>query len=128
MENHYAQALYTMLEKDMKPAEAVKKLHEVLVRDGRETLLPKIGRAFSRIAMREGKKNTVTLTVAHAKDEKSAFSAAKDFLIEMDVAAKDVDVQVDEDLVGGWRLEGKEHLLDASFKKHLLSIYNRATS
>jgi len=128
MENHYAQALYAMLEKGMKPHEAVKKLREALQRAGRETLLPKIGRAFARIATREGKRSAVTLTVAHAKDERGALSAAKDFLKEIDVAAKDVEVIVDENLVGGWRLEGREHLVDASFKKHLLSIYNRATS
>lgn len=128
MENNYAQALYRMLAGGMKPKEAVKKLHDMLERQGRTALLPKIGRAFGRIAMREGKKGAVTLTIAREKDERGALSEAKDILNEMDIAAKDVEVRVDENLIGGWRLEGREHLVDASFKKHLLSIYNRATS
>ena len=43
----------------------------------------------------------------------------------MQVKADDIEVKTDEHLIGGWRLEGREHLYDASFKKHLLSIYNR---
>lgn len=128
MENNYAQALYRMLAGGMKSKEAVTKLRAALERQGRASLLPKIGRAFSRIAMREGKKNAVTLYIARDKDEHGALSAAKGFLEEMGVAAKDVEVKTDENLIGGWRLEGREHLVDASFKKHLLSIYNRATT
>ena len=36
-------------------------------------------------------------------------------------------VRVDDSLIGGWRLEGRERLIDASYKELLLSIYNRAT-
>ena len=123
----YAQALWQMLEKRAKPKDAVTKLQAMLKRQGREALLPKIARAFARIAARESRKNTVTLSVAHTKDERGARTAVKGFLKEMNVSAKDVAVETDEDLIGGWRLEGRGRLVDASFKKHLLSLYNRAT-
>ena len=72
-------------------------------------------------------KNGITLTVAREKDERSAKSAVKDVLADMNASTKDVSVKVDESLIGGWRLEGREMLVDASWKKSLLSIYNRAT-
>lgn len=128
MEHNYAQALYRMLQGGMKPKDAVKKLHDLLMRQGRLALLPKIGRAFSRIAMREGRKDSVTVTIARDGDEKKALSEAKDMLKQMNIDTKDIGVVVDENLIGGWRLEGQERLVDTSFKKHLLSIYNRATS
>ena len=123
----YAQALYRMLKDGVKPKEGVAKLRKVLTRHGRERLLGKIGKAFARIAAREERRNVLTLTIAHGDDKPKAQSAVKGFLKEIGVALKDVSIQTDENLIGGWRLEGKEHLVDASFKKHLLSIYNRAT-
>lgn len=123
----YAQALSRMLEKGAKPKELIAKLREILKRQGRTNLLPKIARVFARIAARESRKNTVTLSVARTKDERDAHTAIKGFLKEMDVSPKDVAVKTDENLIGGWRLEGRGQLVDASFKKHLLSLYNRAT-
>ena len=43
------------------------------------------------------------------------------------LCAKDVDVALDDSLIGGWRLEGRGNLVDASFKKSLLDMYNRTT-
>ena len=123
----YAQALWQMLERGAKAKETIAKLRTTLERQGRASLLPKIARAFARIAARESRKNIVTLSIARAKDEHGARKAVAQFLREMDVLPKDIRVETDEDLIGGWRLEGKEQLVDASFKKHLLSLYNRAT-
>ena len=123
----YAQALWQMLERGAKAKETIAKLRVILERQGREALFPKIARAFARIAARENRKNTVTLWIARARDEHGARKAVAQFLKEMNVLPKDIRVKTDEDLIGGWRLEGREHLVDASFKKHLLSLYNRAT-
>ena len=124
----YAQALWQLSEEGVKPKDAVTKLRAMLKRQGRTALLPKIGRAFARIMARNNKRDAVTLSVARTKDERKARAAVKGFLEEMGVSTKDVALAADEDLIGGWRLEGREQLVDASFKKHLLSIYNRATS
>lgn len=128
MEQHYAQALWKMIQNGKKPKEAVHALHEMLMRLGRASLLPKIARAFGRIAERAQSQGGVALSIAREKDERSAHKAVKQLLSEMGIDAKDVTTHVDGTLIGGWRLEGRENLVDASFKKYLLGMYNRATS
>ena len=128
MENAYAEALWKMLQKGMKPKEAVRTLSELLTKSGRQSLLPKIGRAFVKIAEREESRTRVILSVAREKDARRAHKEVKKLLSDMRVPSVDVTVHVDDSLIGGWRLEGRENLIDASFKKHLVSIYNRATT
>ena len=127
MENAYAQALWKMIQGGKKPKEAVTALHEMLIRLGRSALMPKIAHAFVRIAERDRARNGVVLSIAREKDERVAHKQANAFLAEMQIDAKDVTTHIDESLIGGWRLEGRERLVDASFKKQLLSLYNRAT-
>ena len=127
MENAYAQALWNSIEKGMKPEDALHALRESLKREGREALLPRIANAFSRIAQRHANRNNVSLTVADKAHEHSAFTAVHEMLTKLGVSKDDVEVRVDPSLIGGWRLEGREQLIDASYKKHLLAIYRRAT-
>src|SRR3989338_11512522 len=108
METSYAQALWQMIERGMAPTKAVKALHESLVVRGRQALMPRIARAFARIAARDNERNGVVLSVAHVNDEKKAKREAKEVLSEMNVAAGEVKVAVDDSLIGGWRLEGRE--------------------
>ena len=124
MENAYAQGLFKMLQGGMKPEAAVARLREVLAQRGRETLLPKIGRAFQRLAQRKLATEEAQLFVADEKDAKHAVQAAVSLLKLED---GDMRVCVDPSLIGGWRLEEKERVVDASFKNHLLSIYHRVT-
>jgi len=127
METAYAQALWHLLEKGISPKKAVGALHEGLVSRGRQALMPRIARAFARIAARDEKRNGMVLSITREKDERSAKRAVKAILAELEVSPSDVAVKVDTSLIGGWRFEGREMLVDASWKKHLLSIYNRAT-
>ena len=127
MENAYAEALWKMVQGGMDAKKAVHALREVLVARGRDVLFPRIARAFQRIAARESNRSDVTLHIAREKDEKHALSAAKKALSEMKIDKEITKTKIDESLVGGWRLESGEHLIDASFKKHLLTLYNRAT-
>ncbi len=128
METAYAQALWKMIVSGKEPKHAVGALREALEKHGRTTLLPKIGRAFARIATREMRKHTITLTVAGEHDTRKAKAAAAKVLAELGAEGEAFDVQVDASIIGGWRLEGRGHLVDASFKKMLLDMYNRATS
>lgn len=120
-EHAYAEALKRLVESGSSPKEAVKAVHAALERRGRAALLPRIGRAFTRLAERARAKDGHVLYVSKESDARKAGKAASAF-------AKDADpeVRVDETLIGGWRLEGAGTLVDASFKKQLLSIYNRA--
>lgn len=116
-----------MIEGGTSPKEAVAALRRKLIAEGRENLLPRIAGAFRRIAEREMRKHEIVLSLARAKDERSAKSSAKASLKQLKVSADDLAVTIDDTIIGGWRLEGRGELIDASWKKHLLSIYNRAT-
>ncbi|PIR82143.1 hypothetical protein COU20_03940 [Candidatus Kaiserbacteria bacterium CG10_big_fil_rev_8_21_14_0_10_59_10] len=119
MEEAYAHAVLKMAERGAEPGDLAKRLREALESRGRTALLPRIGRALRRIAERERRRTGTILVVARQKD---ALPAARE------AGAPEAEVRVDEGLIGGWRLERAEELLDASWKKHLLSIYNRAVN
>ncbi len=128
METAYAQALWKMVEGGMTPVKAVHALQGTLKTHGREALLPRIGSAFARIAERESKRNDIVLTVAREKDERNAHKEVKSLLSGMGIETKDLKTQVDDTLIGGWRLEGRELVVDASYKNQLLELFNRATA
>ena len=131
MEKAYAQALWTIIQKGpkagMPPADAVRKLHDMLKVEGRVALMPRIAKAFARIAAQERDRSAVTLTVADAKHEHAALKSAGAAIEKLGLGRDEVAVNVDETLIGGWRLEGREALIDESYKKHLLAIYTAAT-
>ncbi|HEY4521285.1 MAG TPA: F0F1 ATP synthase subunit delta [Candidatus Paceibacterota bacterium] len=127
MERQYAEALLAVIEKGMTPREAVIALKKTLENRGRLFLLPKIAKAFERLAAKEANKNTLTLTVARQKDARKALSEVQNVLAEIKTGDVDLCETVDESLIGGWRLEGKGHLVDQSWKRALLSIYNLVT-
>jgi len=128
MQEAYAQALWKMVEGGLTPAKAVRALQETLKVHGREALLPRIASAFARIAQRETKRSDVVLTLAREKDGRHAHKEIKEMLTRMGVTSKDLKTQIDDTLIGGWRLEGKETLVDASYKNQLLELYNRVTA
>ena len=76
----------------------------------------KVAKAFSRLA-EANRANRSRIFVAKEKDAKSALKAS---------GVPEADVCVDESLIGGWRLEGGNEVIDRSFKKYLLDIYNGA--
>ena len=127
MERVYAEALWGMVEKGKAAHEAVAALKKMLEARGRTALLPRIGRAFQRLAAKEANKNTCTLTVACQKDAQQAVKEVEKVLTDLRIGETDVHEIVDESLIGGWRLEGRGILIDTSWKNSLLSIYNRVT-
>lgn len=124
MENSYATALWKMIGAGTAPNRAISTLREHLALRGRLALLPRIARAFARHATREQAKNTLTLSVG-AAGAAEAKREAEAVLSGMHIAEHDVETVVDETLIGGWRLEGREYLYDMSYKKFLLGMYNR---
>ncbi len=119
MPHAYAQAILKLIEKGEKPNDAVAHVHTVLEKSGRIALLPHIARALERLAARDMQKSRSVLVVAREEDEKAA---------RKESVAPDVELAVDESLIGGWRFEDKEKLTDASWKKHLLAMYGKVTS
>ena len=127
MEKAYAQALWEMVKGGMDAKKAVHALHARLDHDGRAMLLPRVGREFARIADRETRKSGLVLTVAHEADIKSASKEARALIESFGDTSHDLKTQVDDTLIGGWRLEGNEQLVDASYKQQLLNLYRRVT-
>jgi len=119
MENSYAQALWQTIEKGMDPKTAIHSLVALLKVHGRSELMPRIARAFKRLTEKEMKKGRAQIWIAREKD---AHIAMKESGIE------EADVCVDETLIGGWRLEKGETLVDASYKRYLLDMYKKATA
>ncbi|HWO07038.1 MAG TPA: hypothetical protein VNM40_00465 [Candidatus Paceibacterota bacterium] len=117
LEQSYAQALWELLQKGEKPKEAVTKIHSALQEKGRGALMPAIGRAFERLAQREALKNRSVLVVARKSDEAKA---------RKESGAHDAELQIDETLIGGWKLFDKGTMRDESWKSALLTIYNNA--
>jgi len=109
----------------MEPKKAVHALHAELTKTGRASLMRRILRAFERIAERELRKEQATLTVAREHDERHAKSAVKEVLAELEVESKDLKTLIDDTIIGGWRLEAKGTLIDRSYKKQLMELYNR---
>jgi F0F1-type ATP synthase delta subunit len=127
MEEAYAQALWTVIEKGMEPHDAVRALHAKLVSEGREALLPRIAHALSRIGAQMNSRDRVTLTVADKAHQDAAIKSAAASIAKLGVEERNVAVHIDSTLIGGWRLEGKQTLIDSSYKKHLLAIYTEST-
>jgi hypothetical protein len=114
----YAHALWQLTENGLTVKEAVTKVKDALEARKRSALFPQVLRAFKRLAEREIRRTRTVLRVANRDDEKTA---------RVQSNATDAELVVDGHLVGGWRLEDREELVDASYKKHLLSLYNQAT-
>lgn len=127
MEVAYATALWRVIEGGMPGKKAVQSLQDALKARGREALMPRIAKAFARIAARDTERNGVTISIAHEKEQRKALRDAKQFLSKLRIEAGEVSVKTDETLIGGWRLEGRELLVDSSFKKNLIDMYNAAT-
>ncbi len=123
MENAYAQALWRAIQKGMAPTAAVHAMHKRLKEEGREALTPRIAKAFARIAAHDDEKSAVVLAVADLSHKDSALREAAAAGLDLKAAR----TSVDHTLIGGWRLESAESLVDASYKKHLLAIYRGAT-
>lgn len=118
MEQAYAGALMRMIEQGTSPKEAVHAIREALRARGRDGLLPRVGRAFERLAHRAAAKGETRITVASHADAAAAQHAA---------GVKHAIVKEDATLIGGWRIEKDGTLVDDSYKRHLLDIYHRAT-
>ncbi len=118
MEQSYAHALMRLVENGKSPKDAVASIVKVLHSRGRDSLLSRVGRAFERLASRSALRGVTRITVARAEDAARAREVA---------GVSEASVRIDDSLIGGWRIEKSDTLLDASYKKHLLQMYNRAT-
>lgn len=118
MEQKYAAALMHLVENGTNPSDAVAAIAKALEARGRTGLLSRVGRAFERLAEKRAARERTVVAVAREADAAHARAVS---------GAPDAQIRVDDTLIGGWRLEKGDTLVDASYKTHLLNIYHRAT-
>ena len=127
MQEEYAEALRKIIENGSSPKSAVKAIHTALYLRGRSALLPRIARAFARIISRMESRDRIVLKVARESQGKKHLKEVSRMLTDLKIKSSDVKIVADNCLIGGWRLEGREILRDASYKKQLLDIYERVS-
>lgn len=115
----YALAITKAIKEGFDPTTAVKNFIEVLKRRGTLKLLPKVILQLEQIENRE-RAHLPTLSVANNSD----FNAA---LKNSGVKESDVTKNIDETLIGGYKLEQNGKLTDTSHKKSLLELYYKIT-
>lgn len=118
----YSIAVYTAIKNGVKPAEALKRLTDILARQGHSALYPRILKTLERSLEKEEGKDTMTVRIAREKDAKTYKSEIAAFREAQGLSGEE-EVIVDETIVGGYVLEGKGARTDASYKTSLISIY-----
>ncbi len=101
------------------PQRAVALFADALRARGRMKLLPKVRALLVREALRASRQPHAELVVAFPDAEAASRKATG-----LDTAP----VIVDETIVGGFQSRVGDVFTDASFKKHLQDLYNRATA
>ncbi|MBP9669694.1 MAG: F0F1 ATP synthase subunit delta [Candidatus Pacebacteria bacterium] len=101
------------------PQRAVSLFADALRARGRMKLLPKVRALLAREALRASKQPHAQIVVATADAEAAARKAT---------GLEAAPVIVDETIVGGYQARVGDVFTDASFKKHLQDLYNRATA
>jgi F0F1-type ATP synthase delta subunit len=117
----YSEAVYKALQSGAKPAAVLANLKEVLSRHGHVALYPRILHAVLAMARKDDAHKTAVVRVARKEDRRKYEKEIEAFLKEHNLM--DATVTVDENLIGGYILEGEGMRVDASYKSSLLTIY-----
>ncbi len=114
----YARAIYELANEGKDAGAVVEGVKKSLIKRGALKLLPQILNMYKHLVLKNAN-NRAVLIVASEMDKK---------LIEKhSFYEKDMQVRIDPNIVGGYRIEKQGKLTDASFKSKLLQIYERAT-
>ena len=113
----YAKAIFELTSSGSDASGVIDGMMKSLRRRGTLGLLPKILSIYKKLVKQSASKASV-LTVAKDGDADSFKRDKK--------VGDDVRVVVDEDIIGGYRLESDGKLIDNSFKTQLLQVYRKA--
>lgn len=95
---------------------------------GHEQLLPRIVREFERAIARARRTREVVLAVGRDADRGKFVDKAKEILAKAGHEGAEIVERVDEKLVRGFSLEGKDFQYDASARRKLLALYETLTA
>lgn len=122
----YAHALYDSLKDSPDTEKYIANLVGILKERGHYKLLPEILSVYKRID-EQGQSKRSTLYVAKESDGNVFKDTIKQFKEEFNIT-EEVDVVVDETLVGGYTLRTSDKILDNSYKRSLLDLYRLITA
>ena len=121
----YAHALYDLQKgQGLSSEAAVSKLIKVLKAKGHIKLLPTIVTEFEKILTIGRDEDTLSITCARKEDFKKYQGALKEHLGHSD--AEYTEEVVDDTIIGGFILKKGETIIDGSYKKKLLLLYQNA--
>jgi len=124
MPNEYAQALFRAQQTTADPHKTVEALVSLLKRSGKIKALPAILKAYERLEAQHHA-HAPRIVLADESDAAMAQTKVRSLLGEK---ASQADMHINKTLIGGWRYEDKDTLVDASYKKVLLQLYRTITT
>lgn len=119
---YYAQALKEIIRDGKGNEETIGvSFVNLLKKKGHIKLLPQILKEFEKFSEKDIDTKQVVLTVARIADENRFKSDALQYITGFDEGH--LKTKIDESLVGGFKIETKDIVVDASYKKKLLNLY-----
>lgn len=125
----YARGLFEAgVGKDVSEADRlVESLVALLKRKGHLSLRPAIAREYRRLSMLEGEKGRARVVLAREQDAAKFRNEIAEELAAISMTGESRQ-EYDGTLVGGYRIEHKDTVVDASYKTQLLSLYRKMLS
>jgi F0F1-type ATP synthase delta subunit len=121
MAEAYAQILLS-LEGDPARERLLSGFFEAVARRGHCELLPAILRAYERKIGERRKLLHPRVTIARERDRERFAAQISEALASL-AAHGEPEVQVDDALIGGYRVEAGHQRIDASYRRKLLDLY-----
>lgn len=124
--SYYAQALFDLAQTAEGGEEKlIRQFVETVAQNGHAHMLPKILKAYERIAEKETRKSTIEVTSAVPLSEAHVLQLLKKepFKNALSASHKKVIRKTDDTLVGGVVVRTGKVRIDASYKRMLLDLY-----
>lgn len=119
----YTEAVHQAIKNGTDVKQALLRLSVVLARHGHAPLYGRILHLLKNRFEREITLYTGRVVVARESDAKKYKKVIDAFIAEHGLL--NADTEVDENIIGGYVLEGSGTRIDASYKKSLLQIYKK---
>lgn len=120
----YIDATYSLVEGGHDEGETLARLKAYLTKRGLAKLYPSVLRGLAEKFRRNAKTSRTKVIVARAEDTKVHEADIVGVLAEIH---GEHDVVVDENIIGGFIVKGKNERIDRSFKQKLLHVYHQLT-
>jgi len=119
---NYAKALISAAKTEKDTDALIASFFKVLKARGALKLLPKI-LTFLEHAQTKNASAKPTLTIAREKDKDSALMQIENAIKGIVSSKDEIEIKIDDSIIGGYRFQTSKDLLDESYKTKLLSIY-----